>query len=147
VLESLAAFYESAEKYVPNYNAVFLERAQAEECWEDWLRSRETTDSAKLGKELADRALRLWKKCRDWTSLGKALQELERYVEAIPYLKQAHLPGNVAYCYEHTGNLAEAARYYEEDHALNDAARCYELSGEHKHAAELYALCGEWLKA
>jgi superfamily I DNA/RNA helicase len=165
-LPALNQFYESSEKYVPNYNVIFLERVKAQESWDEWLRSQQQEESADQGackdavereeasapdlaraEQLKQQALRLWKKCRDWASLGLAYKELKNYSEAVPYLKLANLSGELAYCQEKLENFEQAAHYYEENNSLADAARCYELSGAHKRAAELYMIVQEWLKA
>lgn len=149
-LRALNDFYDASEKYVPNYNVIFLERVKAQESWDEWQKGSDQKGFELSEGErtaLKEQALRLWKKCRDWVSLGLAYKSLERYSEAVPYLKLANLAGEVAYCLEQEGKLEEAAQYYEENHALADAARCFALTGLNQRAGELYAIVQNWLMA
>jgi superfamily I DNA/RNA helicase/Txe/YoeB family toxin of Txe-Axe toxin-antitoxin module len=148
--KALNEFYEASEKYVPNYNVIFLERVKAQESWGEWQRTSddkefELSDQDRIA--LKEQALRLWKKCRDWVSLGQAFKSLKQYSDAVPYLKLANLAGEVAFCLEQVGRYAEAAQYYEENHALAEAARCFELAGQNLRAAELYAVVQDWRSA
>lgn len=143
-LAALTDFYNASEKYIPNYNVIFLEREKAKESWEE---SRQTNGEDEKAQALANQALRLWKKCRDWASLGQAYMQIKRYSDALPYLRQANLWGDLAFCHEQMGDYEVAAFYWEEFHQLSDAARCWELAGQSKKAAELYVITHDWLKA
>lgn len=142
-LPLLNQFYESSEKYLPNYSVVFLERAKAQESWSD-----SQGEGNKLSAEQKDllirKALRLWKKCRDWKALGQALRSLQAYEQAITYLSRANLLDEVAFCYERLGQYEKAAPAYEECPQFVDAARCYALSGQHLQAAQLYESQQMW---
>src|SRR6185503_12855681 len=51
-LAALQEFYEQSEKYIPNYNVIFLERVKAQEAWDEW----SNRDAAELSpKELEAR--------------------------------------------------------------------------------------------
>src|SRR4030095_8816782 len=96
---TLREFYDRSEKYVPNYNVIFLDRVKAQESWDEARKDKPgLTDKER--ESLTVQALRLWKKCRDWRNLGHGYQSLGRYAEAVPYLKLANLPGDVAECFE-----------------------------------------------
>lgn len=144
---ALCEFFDRAEKYVPNYCVIFLERVKAEESWQEANRTDGRPLPEAERQSLREQSLRLWKKCRDWRNLGKALKELGRYAEAVPYLQLASLARDVAECYEKLGHFEQAARYFEEEHAFEDAARLYEQAGCYQHAAEMYELAQQWLPA
>lgn len=144
---ALREFYDHSEKYIPNYNVIFLERVKAQEAWDEWSHK----DGIELSKpELEARkeqALRLWKKCRDWPNLGKAYKALGSFAEAIRYLKLANMPREVAYCYEQLADYQQAALHYEEAQDLQDAIRCHESYGNRQRAAELAEVIQDWVRA
>ncbi len=144
---ALKEFFDRSEKYVPNYNVIFLERVKAQESWDEAQKEDAESLTEQERESRLVQALRLWKKCRDWRNLGNGYKSLGRYSDAIPYLKIANLPGAVAECFENVGDFEQAAHYYEENHALDDAARCYEHRGSYQKAAEMYELGQQWMKA
>lgn len=143
-LPALKEFHEGGEKYVPNYNVIFLERVKAQEAWDE---AGQDSVSEEEGLALREQALRLWKKCRDWSSLGLHLKEMGRFHEAISYLRLANLPNHVAFCFESLGDLISAGQYYEEDHDLRKAADCYRRGGNHGRAAEIFEILQSWMDA
>ncbi len=146
---ALSEWCAGSEKYIPNYNVIFLERAKAEQSWQKYkqLTGNFDTNITPAAKALSDKALRLWKKCRDWGSLGLAYKALGQYTEALPYLKLAKQNESAAFCLEQIGEYKDAAQYYEEIQLLDCAARCWELAEEPKRAADLFAKAQCWLAA
>lgn len=135
----LLRFYHQRERYLPNYAVVFLERTKADQLWGEY---REHGD-----ENLKDKALQLWRRCRDEASLGKAYIELEDYEEAITHLRQASLDVQVAYCYEKLNRLLDAAKTYMEAGKPLDSARCFEIAKRYREAAEIYEKHERWLQA
>lgn len=141
----LLRFYHQRERYLPNYAVVFLERTKAQQLWERFLATKD-----KKGAEanaLRDKALQLWRRCRDAASLGKALMHLGQYKEAIKHLRQASLDSDVAVCYEKLAKFRDAAQAYIDAGLPIDAARCYELAKQYRSAAQVYEAQSEWLQA
>jgi tetratricopeptide (TPR) repeat protein len=148
----LAEFYRQRETYVPNYNVIFLETNKARSLYDEGNRLIKQAKPgqasfADKGAKLQEEALRLWKKSRDWLSLGKAYYDLKRFREAIPYLTQANELDLLAKCHQELGDFAQAAKYFEEDHNIAQSAYCLEQDKQFAKAAELYELIGDWQKA
>jgi Txe/YoeB family toxin of Txe-Axe toxin-antitoxin module len=136
----LQEFFENREKYLPNYTVVFLERSKAQECWDEY-----RADQTKTA--LKDKALKLWLRCRDYGSLGKAYIELSQFELAITYLEKAGLFEQVGFCYEGLGKFKEAAKIFADAAMSLDAARCYEKCNEYVQAAQIYEKHQQWLQA
>ncbi|GEM_PF-2961976 len=145
--QALAEFHERCEKYVPNYNVIFLTREKAEQAWRESQDTKGSDLEAATREALKEQALRLWRKCRDWKSLGQAYKTLGQYEQGAHYLRLANQPEEVAFCLEQLGRFAEAARLWEEGQHLEPAARCFALAGENLRAAGLFATAGQWLAA
>lgn len=146
----LLQFFHRRERFIPNYNVVFLERVKAQDAWDEYKKIRYSeARHAEFERMsvLKEKALRLWKRCRDLRSLGRAYLELENYAEAIPYLLQSALESEAARCYEKLGKYDLAAQAFENDHDFDNAASCHERAGNHQRAAELYEMHRQWLQA
>jgi tetratricopeptide (TPR) repeat protein len=135
----LLRFYHQRERYLPNYAVVFLERTKASQLWEQYLATKDP--------QLKEKALQLWRRCRDEASLGKAYLELEDYEKAINHLRQASLDLQVAYCFEKLNKPEEAAQTYMEAGKPLDSARCLEIAKHYREAAEIYEKHHAWLQA
>ena len=146
--QHLHEFYSHRERYLPNYAVIFLERTKANESWQQYrqLAEHDAADS-KPALEFKSKALRLWKRCRDLPSLGRAYAELEEFEEAIPYFKKAALHGELGNCYEKLGKYELAAQSFKQEGTLLDAARCYEKGKDYDQAAQIYEQHHEWLQA
>jgi superfamily I DNA/RNA helicase/Txe/YoeB family toxin of Txe-Axe toxin-antitoxin module len=144
----LLRFYHQRERYLPNYAVVFLERTKATQLWEEFLTLEGVEgSSSEQASTLKDKALQLWKRCRDAASLGKAYMHLEEYNEAIKHLKQASLDIDVAICYEKLNKFDEAAETYLQAGQVLDAARCLEIAKRYGEAAEMFEQLEQWLQA
>ena len=145
-----AAFWENRELETPNYNVIFLERKLAQDLFDEYLKEKQSVDPSDnwqitaYAEQCGQRALQLWKRCLDFSSLGKALMQMENYEEAIPYLQRAGYREEAANCLEATEQYIDAAQEYESLQMLEDAARCYEYAQEFFKAASLYEEIGNW---
>lgn len=137
--QALQNFFQQREKFLPNYHVIFLQRVRAQQFWDDFRSSKR--------KASCNAALTLWRKCRDWRSLGLAYQEMGEFAEAIPYIRKSNLFGELGRCLEAIGLHLEAAEAFEEDGAPEDAARCYAAAHEHKRAAQIFEQHHQWLRA
>jgi tetratricopeptide (TPR) repeat protein/Txe/YoeB family toxin of Txe-Axe toxin-antitoxin module len=142
----LLDFYHKRERYLPNYAVIFLERTKANETWQQY-RDTIAEGNTQQAEELKRKAFKLWTRCRDVESLGRAHMELGEYSEALPYLKQASCFHEAAVCFEKLSRFEQAAEYYELDLQLMEAARCLERAKRYREAAELYDRQQEWLQA
>ena len=137
--DALTQFFHQREQHLPNYHVIFLERVRAQQHWDEYRTSN--------NERSAEIALRLWRKCSDWRSLGLAYQEMGRFDDAIPYIRQTNLFGELGRCLEATGQYELAAQAFEEDGSAGDAARCYALAAQPTRAAPLYEAHHQWLPA
>jgi superfamily I DNA/RNA helicase len=147
VQSELLNFYHQRERYLPNYSIIFLERTKANEIWQQFRDEQEQEEGSARARDLKMKALKLWKRCRDLTSLGKAHAEVGEYLEAIPYLRQVSMFSEVADCYENLGKFDLAAQNWEKAGDTLDAARCYEKSKQYHDAARMYEMQEQWLQA
>lgn len=207
----LLSYHSKREKYLPNYNVIFLERKVAEDLWQEFQNHKNmVSDKGEkssgrsvnpVGRllpystispvdpkllELPDlpegerstapkellapaserriegaslrhdpdyaercktRALKLWKRCHDYSRLGRALFELRLFEEAEPLLRRAGHFRESALCLEETGRYLDAANLYLQCSQLEDAARCFEYVGDYKQAAKLYEQTENWVMA
>lgn len=106
-------------------------------------------DQAELlyAERCKERALRLWSRCRAYGRLGRALFEIGRFEEALPYLHRSGLIKETAICLEETGLFLDAAAAYIQCMYPQDAARCFEYAGEYVKAAEIYSEHENWVMA
>lgn len=144
-LEQLRSFYQGRERYLPNYAIVFLERVKAAEIWQQY--QAEVEKNAAAAETLKSKALTLWKRCRDVSSLGKAYMELHDHNAALEYLEQAGDFVQLAQCCEKLDRFEEAARYYYYENQPLDAARCYEAAQQFLQAAEILDAQLHWPEA
>jgi tetratricopeptide (TPR) repeat protein/Txe/YoeB family toxin of Txe-Axe toxin-antitoxin module len=142
----LLNFFNAREKFLPNYAVIFLERTKANQIWQEY-KGLSKEGPSQQAEKLKAQSFRLWQRCRDAESLGRACLELQEYERAIPYLEQASAYSDVAFCLEKLGRYEEAAQYFEREGRLIDAAQCFERSKRYKPAAELFERCGQWLQA
>lgn len=146
----LLRFYHQRERYLPNYAIIFLEQTKANETWQQFKKELESGVDPKESercRELKSKALTLWKRCRDITSLGQAHAEIGEYEKAIPYLRQVSRFNDVARCYEKLGRLDTAAENYQTGGDLLNAARCLERAKNYRAAAGIYERLEQWLQA
>jgi intraflagellar transport protein 172 len=141
----LLSFYHSRERYLPNYAVIFLERTKANELWAQF--RGEPKKGSKQAQILKNAAFKLWERCRDNESIGKAYIELGEYAQAIPHLLKASLFAQAAACNERLGKFEEAAKLFEQDGQPRDAGRCYEKCKQFGRAADCYERLEEWLQA
>lgn len=145
-----AKFWANRELETPNYNVIFLERKLAQDLFDEYLKEKETINPSdnwqvsSFAEKCCQRALQLWKRCLDFSSLGKALMKMEQYEEAIPYLQRAGHREEAANCFEAIEQYGQAASEYETLQMLEDAARCYEHSQDFLKAGELYEKIESW---
>jgi len=145
VQSELLRFYHQRERYLPNYAVVFLERTKASQLWQEY-QTREDKQSHET-ISLKNKALQLWKRCRDAASLGRAYMQLGEYEEAIQYLKQASLDVETALCFEKLNQHETAAHTYLDAGRPLDGARCFEIAKKFRPAAEIFEQQGRWLQA
>ena len=139
IQSQLLRFYHQRERYLPNYAVVFLERTKAAQMWQQF--------RATANPQMRDKAMQLWRRCRDEASLGKAFMELEQWEQAIKHLRQASLDLQVAYCFEMLHQPLDAAQTYLLAGRPLDAARCLEQAEKYKDAGEIYEQHEQWLQA
>lgn len=94
-----------------------------------------------------NRALQLWKRCHDYSRLGKALFELGLFSEAYPLLRRSGHLVEAACCLEEAGQFTEAAELYMQCSQIDSAARCFEYAGQYARASELYERLENWVMA
>lgn len=145
VQSELLRFYHERERYLPNYAVVFLERTKAGQLWNQFREHKDKNSQEAIA--LKEKALQLWKRCRDAASLGKALMELGMHADAIPHLRHASMDLEVAICYEKLNKNDEAAASYIDAGKPLDAARCYEMAKRYREAAHTYEAHDQWLQA
>jgi tetratricopeptide (TPR) repeat protein/Txe/YoeB family toxin of Txe-Axe toxin-antitoxin module len=140
----LLSFHHSRERYLPNYAIIFLERTKANEIWQQY---RQLENKGKQDPRLRAAAFKLWHRCRDVESIGRAHVELGEYKEAIPFLQQASLHAEAGACFERLGKYETAARLFEQEGELEKAGRCYEKCKQYRLAAEIFERMEKWLQA
>lgn len=149
--EGLAQFWNKRELDTPNYNVIFLERKMAQDLWDIFLKEQASAASnepiSDYGEQCRQRALALWRRCLDYSSLGRALKFLENFEEAAIYLMRAALLQEAAVSMEATSQYSDAALQYEKLGLTTDAARCYEYGQDYLRAAQLHEEEGNWLLA
>lgn len=153
---SLAEFMERRALSVPDYNVIFLERRIAQDLWETFVRAHESkenmsdnrasTDLTAQGFALSakDRAINLWQRCLDYSSLGRAYAYLKEYTNAIPFLLRSGLIEEAANCLFQNKQYGEAAEHYEKSGKFPDAAHAYAAANSFEKAAELFESLTEW---
>ncbi len=153
---SLAEFIERRALSVPDYNVIFLERRIAQDLWETFVKAyeaKENTSDNQASSDLTahgfalsakDRAINLWQRCLDYSSLGTAYAYLKEYKNAIPVLLRAGLIEEAAKCLFLNEQYDEAAKYYEKSGKFFDAAQSYAAADSFEKAAELYESLTEW---
>ncbi len=141
-------YWNNRELLTPNYNVIFLERKLAQDLWEIYLKENENASDkqplSSYANQCKEKALSLWRRCLDYSSLGKALMHLENFSEAIPLLKRAGLKNEAATCMEAAAQFDLAAAQYEQLNMIGDAARCFQKSGKFLEAASLYEQDESW---
>ncbi len=146
--DGLENFWTRRELEMPNYNVIFLERKIADELFERVLVELSKSDNeaalSPFGAECRDKALLLWNRCFDYAAQGKALVRLNRFEQAISYLKRAGLDYELAQAYEKSDQLASAAAEFEKLEMWSEAARCCEKQGEFQRAGILHARSEDW---
>lgn len=146
--ECLLAFYQEREQYIPNYSVIFLEKAEADKVYAQWQGQTENIDGEVCRTNLLrDKAIRLWRKCRSWESLGQAYRDSGQLDQAISYFKKANQFLEVAQCYEDLRDFEFAAQYYEEAGEKLNAAQCYQLSANYVLAANMFKELTLWQQA
>ncbi|MBX9688879.1 MAG: UvrD-helicase domain-containing protein [Candidatus Obscuribacterales bacterium] len=144
-------FMQNREEHTPNYNVIFLERKLAEDLFELFRKEQESlSDNQELSdyaRQCKDRALRLWRRCLDYSALGRALMYLNIYEEAAAFLKRAGLLQEAANCLEAAGQYTQAAHEYESIALLSDAARSYEYAGDFLNAGRIHEELEDWSRA
>lgn len=147
----LSLFWKNCQPQAPNYNVIFLERKLAQDLWQEFLNEENMlSDNRTLSDYAAnsrDRAISLWRRCLDYSSLGRALMHLQVHAEAAFYLNRAGLKAEAAFCLESSGQFEKAALEYESLGMLQEAARCFQESGNNLKAGKLYEECQNWLLA
>ena len=141
----LLSFYHSRERYLPNYAVIFLERTKANELFDQF--RLQAKKNKKQAQALREKAFKLWHRCRDYESIGKAHLELGEYDQAIPFLQRACLYLAAAQCHEHLGRYETAAQLFEQEGSFKEAARCYEKCKQYGAAAAAFERMEEWLQA
>lgn len=157
-------FWQKRELHVPDYNVIFLERKIAQDLWHEFLKekNKNTSDNecaersnrqeserilSQYAKQCRDRALKLWQRCLDYSSLGTALMQLGQFQEASTYLQRSGRFKETGTCLEACRQFAEAASQFEKVDLKSDAARCWEQLGEFSRAAELFEKDENWIAA
>lgn len=136
---------ELPELPIPDSETALPERAAAH--------SGSSTDARalRLDPDYAERckarALKLWKRCHDYSRLGKAFFVLGLFEEAEPLLRRCGHFREAALCLEETGRFVDAAKMYLQCSQLEDAARCFEYAGDYQQAAGLYEQTENWVMA
>jgi tetratricopeptide (TPR) repeat protein len=147
--EGFGEFRGRRELQTPNYNVVFLERKMAQDLWEIFLAQEAAAGSSgavsDYGKNCRQRALLLWRRCLDYSSLGRALFHLEDYGEAAVYLKRAGLLQEAAASMQSGGAYRQAGELFEELGLMDEAASCYEFAQDYLRAAKIHDQNGNWI--